>query len=325
MKKLVFGLLAVIILCSNDMFLKFDNYFLNPQSEAVLQLFNGTFDESENIIDRDRMLDASMVGGGFRFPIDSAQWYDENLTTYLKFETGKDGTWVAGVSTAPRNISMKAEKFNDYLEHDGVDDMLLKRKNEGKLNSDTTEKYSKHVKTIFQVGDERSNDWATNLGYPIEFIPLSNPYSTHVGHSIKVKLLRDGKPLPNQTVLIGNDKNQAEHTHDDGEPHSHDNGQKLRTDAGGILEFNLSNSGIWHLRTIHMEEVDDAELTHESNWATLTFAVKKEDGHNHESDGHSHDEADHDVEFPAYTFWIISFIVIVILFLYFRNRKSNNG
>lgn len=47
------------------MFLKLDSYFLEPDKPALIRLYNGTFDKSDNVIDRNRMADVSLVGGGF--------------------------------------------------------------------------------------------------------------------------------------------------------------------------------------------------------------------------------------------------------------------
>ncbi|MEL7160626.1 MAG: DUF4198 domain-containing protein, partial [Bacteroidota bacterium] len=191
MKRALF-LLSVAILCSShDMFLKLDTYILHANHAASIQLLNGTFEASENTIDRNRMLDVSLVGHGERTRVDSSQWAEVGETTVLNFRTGKAGTWVAGVSTRSRDFEMDAEAFNRYLKHDGVLDVLEDRKTNGKADQNAVERYSKHVKTIFQVGDTRTNDWSVDLGYPIEFIPLSNPYDLHAGDKLRVRLLRD--------------------------------------------------------------------------------------------------------------------------------------
>lgn len=340
-RKLILGCVAILLLCSHDMFLKLDSYFLQANSEATIQLFNGTFEESENTIDRDRMLDVSLVGNGNRTAVDSSQWMEKDLITYLNFKTGNEGTYVAGVSTAARNIEMEAQRFNNYLKHDGVVDMLKYRKENNEADKDAVEKYSKHVKTIFQVGKDRSEDWKTVLGYPIEFVPLENPYEIHAGHDLKVRLLLRGKPLQNQLVLIGNEEDHQhaengthshddgeEHSHDDkaGEEHSHDDLKEVRTDENGIVKFNLDSSGVWFLKTIHMEKSAIEGLTHESNWATLTFQVGTSD-HSHDTASHSHDTADHDHDdheergIPSYVFWIGSFVLVGILFFLFNRKK----
>ena len=109
---------------------------------------------------------------------------------------------------------MDAKAFNDYLEHDGVLDMLEWRKENNVLDQDAVEKYSKHVKTIFQVGKQLTDDYKTELGYPIEFVLLENPSNLHAGHDLPVKLLFNQKPLANQLVYAGHKSAPREHTHD---------------------------------------------------------------------------------------------------------------
>ncbi len=49
---------------AHDMFLNLDTFFLKPHSDVSILLFNGTFEKSENVITRDRMVDVSIVGPG---------------------------------------------------------------------------------------------------------------------------------------------------------------------------------------------------------------------------------------------------------------------
>ena len=274
MKKFFFLTLAIIVLSSHDMFLKMDGYFLKPNSPSVIHLYNGTIDVSENVITRDRMIDVSIVGNGARLRPDTTYWPELDSTiTVLNFTSGDPGTWVAGVSTKARNIELSAEDFNAYLEHDGVLDILESRKTNGTIDSSAVEKYSKHVKAIFQVGDRRSEDWKTPLNYPIEFVPLMNPYDLTIGDDLLVQLLRNGKPLPDQLVYTG--FSNGSHSHQDGADqteHQHDENQ-IRTDADGIAKISLDHGGQWYVRTIHMVTSKESGLTHESNWATLTFEV----------------------------------------------------
>ena len=102
LKRLSLAVLLVFLLSSHDMYLKLDTFFLKPHSEAVIQLFNGTFDLSENVITRDRMLDVSLVGNGQRTAAPSENWFEKDSITFLRFTTGEAGTWVTGVSTRAR-------------------------------------------------------------------------------------------------------------------------------------------------------------------------------------------------------------------------------
>lgn len=330
MKRRVLLLLAFVFLTSHDMFLKPDGYFLPPNSPATIQLYNGTFERSENAISRDRMLDVSLVGNGERRAVAPDHWTDKDSAAVLSFTTGAPGTCVAGVSTAARNIEMTAEDFNGYLEHDGVLDMLQWRKENGAMEQDAVEKYSKHVKTLFQVGDQTSEDWKTVLGYPIEFVPLENPYDLHPGHELQVQLLWKGEPLADQLVYVGSvasdhdhdgghtHPDAADHDHEAGESHQHSDAAPLRTDAEGMVRVKLTAEGTWYLRTIHMELSEAPGLTHESNWATLTFAVGQ--GHSHTHDTAAHQHAD-ETGIPSYVYWIGSLLLLAGLFFWFK-RKS---
>ncbi|MEO0789694.1 MAG: DUF4198 domain-containing protein, partial [Bacteroidota bacterium] len=411
----------------------------------------------ENVIDRDRMIDVSLVQNGERTELDTSQWREEGVTTLLDLRTGEEGTYVVGLSTRARNIEMAAEDFNNYLDHDGVLDMLEYRRENDLLGQDAVEKYSKHVKTIFQVGAEKTDDWQTVLGYPIEFVPLGNPYNLHVDEELEVQLLWQGEPLADQLVYVGNKPSEHAHSHDHGSGHSHDHGDdhshdhdsghshshgddhghdhesghshshgddhsldhdsghghshgddhshdhdsghghshgdnhshdhdsghshshegdhghdhdsghshshegdhghdhdsghshdhvssqahshaedqssththgeaQFRTNAEGKLAIPITSGGVWYLKTIHLEESDEEGLTHESNWATLTFSV----GHDHShADGHGHDhEHDHahDHEeggIPGYAYWLASLLLVGVLFLVFsRSNKE---
>lgn len=382
LKKGFIALLLLLVLSAHDMYLKLDTYFLAPNSDATILLYNGTFEKSDNVISRDRMIDVSLVGNGNRIAVDSTQWTEKGETTLLRFKTAEAGTWVAGLSTAARNIEMSAKDFNDYLEHDGVLDMLEWRKQNNALAQDAVEKYAKHVKTIFQVGDKLSNDWQTVLGYPIEFVPINNPYDLHAGHEMEVQLLRDGKPLANQLVYVGSEQkdhnpehsheNEHEHESEAGEVHSHDNGEAhshshetndepthedgqthshgseaehshdneheheqaeaeadhhhdlthYRTDADGKLSFKITHQGIWYLRTIHLIASEEEGLTHESNWATLTFEIG--DGHAHSHDNqNTHAHTDEEAfGIPSYVYWLGSLLLVLGLFIWFNRKQA---
>ena len=325
MRRVALCFIVVVLLSSHDMFLKLDQYFLEPNKEYVIQLFNGTFDRSDNVITRDRMLDVSIVSNGKRINVDTTRWFEREKTTYLNLTTGSSGTYLTGVSTKARSLGQSAESFNNYLEHDGVLDMLESRKQNGTLGDSAVERYSKHVKTIFQVGEKLTDDYKTELGYPIEFILLENPYDLHPGHSIPVKLLSHQKPLANQLVYVGSKTASHQHTHDgdthshDGEnDHTHDNMVQLRTDDQGLLKVPISAEGIWYLKTIHLVEIEEEGLTHESNWATVTFGV----GDGHRDHTHSHGEHSHDEGLPAYVHFIISMLLIAVLYLLYDRRRQ---
>ncbi|WP_253274002.1 DUF4198 domain-containing protein [Flammeovirga sp. OC4] len=323
---------AVVLLCSHDLYIKMETYFLKPNQEAIFSLYNGTFEESENTIARDRIQDASFVSHGKRVAINAEQWKDQDSTiTQVVFNTGEAGTYVAGVSTKARSLKQSADDFNNYLKHDGVLDMLQERTENNLLDQGVIESYQKHVKAIYQVGDVKTEDWNTVFGYPIEFIPVSNPYEKYSGQTLDVRLVLEGKPLANQLVYADHiqsahgHSHKGHHHHDDHEhahhshdhDHTHTNGQKLRTNEEGIVTVDLPEDGIYYLRAIHMEKVEGNDaFTHESKWTTLTFEVT----HQHEAHSHDHHHHDDEEEIPTWIFVLGSILVIGVLFVFFSKK-----
>ena len=126
-----------------------------------------------------------------------------------------------------------------------------------------TERYSKHVKAVFQVGASRSSAFATSLGYPAEIVPLQNPYSLSVGSELSVRCLVDGRPVANQAVIAGGVHQGA--TIEE---------RMVRTDQYGVARITLDSPGKWYVKFVNMVEVAHDGLDYESKWATLTFEIR---------------------------------------------------
>ena len=158
----------------------------------------------------------------------------------------------------------EAKDYNTYLQDEGVPPILDLRRQKGELDRPARERYSKHVKTVFQVGDAISADWQTAFGYPAELVPLDNPYARKVGETLRVRCLVDGEVVPGLVVIAGG-RTPA------GERHAV---QTVRADAEGIATISLASSGTWYVKFIHMVPVAEPDVDYESKWATLTFAVR---------------------------------------------------
>ncbi|MFS4467435.1 DUF4198 domain-containing protein [Maribacter sp. 2210JD10-5] len=268
MKRILFSIalvLGVFVFSSHELFLKTDSHFLKPNMATQLYLLNGTFDKSENAITTDRIINAKIIGPDYLFEPTESHYNINGNITYLNFSTEDEGTYMAGISTLPRVLEMDAKAFNDYLEHEGLEETIAERKKEGLINEKAKERYSKHVKSILQVGDKTSIDFMKPLNYPIEFIPLNNPFEIKMGDAVAFKLLRNGKPLPNHIVHYSISKPGQD---------AHENENSTKTNKNGIVTMIPNESGKWYVATIHMEKKSEGGIDYESNWATLTFEIK---------------------------------------------------
>lgn len=256
--------LGATSLAAHDLFLKPFDFFVAPGSEARVRVLNGTFEKSENAVARNRLRDLSVVTPGGVQRADTTAWSDTGDTSVFTFRTGAAGTYLIGASTLPRGIRLDGKQFNEYLASDGVPDVLAARHRAGALEQPSHERYSKHVKTVLQVGEPRTGGFDTVLGYPAELVPLDNPYAIKVGQSLRVRALVDGKPVANQFVVAGGRTPSGARLQV----------QQVRSSADGVARVTVGSRGYWYVKFIHMVPVTGDSVNYESKWATLTFRVR---------------------------------------------------
>jgi uncharacterized protein DUF4198 len=258
-------LLVASVVWAHDLFLKLDTYFLEPHTRVRIPVLNGTFAKSEGLVAPERLADISVVfpEGRTRLSAATAWGRGRDSTSLLSLELRAPGTYVVGVSTRPREIDLGAEDFNAYLAEDGLPDVLEARRRDNEVDKSARERYSKHVKAVFQVGQARSDGFSAALGYAAEIVPLANPYVIDPGERLLVRCLVDGRPVGNQMVLWG------------GEREGHALSQRsTRTDSNGVAEVTLDAAGRWYVKFVHMVRATQPELDYESKWATLTFEIR---------------------------------------------------
>jgi hypothetical protein len=254
------------VLLAHDMFWRLTSYFVAPGTALRLPVLNGTFSKSENSIAWARVADLSVVAPAGRATIDSAHWATKSDTSALAYTAGASGTYVVGLSTKTKDFDVKADAFNQYLNEDGIPDILALRKKNGSSKKDARERYGKHVKAIFQVGDTRTDAWAKPLGYAAELMPMANPYALKASATLDFKCLVDGAPVANQLGLVGGRAG----TSGDARLAT----QTLRSDANGVVHVSLRKPGRWYVKFIHMVPLTNDTVDYESKWATISFEVR---------------------------------------------------
>ena len=254
---------AAAALQAHDMFLKLDSYFLTPGDTLRVPLLNGTFTKSENAIEFERVAALALLdstGVTHPAPLD---WHASGDSTFFGLILKREGTFVVGVATKPRELAMKGPAFNEYLKEEGITDVLALRQKTGQLNAPSKERYSKNVKAVFQVGERRSATVSTPLGFPAEIVPLDNPYVGQRTGAVRMQCLVDGKPVPGMTVLAGSQKGRESPVE-----------KSLVTDAQGVVSVKITRAGRWYVKFVRMVPVTGGDVNYESKWATLTFEVR---------------------------------------------------
>lgn len=250
-----------------------DIYKMRPGTDNFLTLKNGTFHESGYSITRKMSRDISLVMNGKRVtpPDDEVADVDKNpsyKSTYIKVFAAHEGTGLAGVAAHPDYIALPAEMFANYLAHEGMTQTLETFNADNKLGT-IRERYTKHAKGIFQVGNTLTDDYKQVLGYKAEMFIDQNPSTLKVGDEVTFRVHLDGKPLAGQMVYVSHAKRPAPDTASIPEISLY----AIRTDANGAGSFKVTEKDKWYLQMIHMQKVTDPDADYESNWSSLNFEV----------------------------------------------------
>jgi hypothetical protein len=268
-RRSLIGAVATIILSAtalgaHDLFLRLENYFVEPGSDVVIHALNGTFSKSEGAVTRDRLRSLDLVSGVRATKVDTTAWTPHGDTTTLTIRAGNSGTYIVGASLFPRSIELAAKDFNEYLRTDGLPDVLEARRRDNALELPAKEMYQKHVKAIFQVGATRTGGFDRVLGYPAELVPLANPYDLRPGGALRVRALVDGRPVARQLVMWGGRTPSGARIE----------ARSTRTDSSGVARLAPVSAGVWYVKFINMVPAPAGDtVNYHSKWATLTFAV----------------------------------------------------
>ena len=262
----VTGLILAVsaTLFAHDLFLVPDAFFAAPESSVIVRVLNGTFDRSEAAVAAERVRDLSLVTPKGRTAPPKEGWRASGDTAVIRIQVGASGTYVLGLSTRERTIRLDAKDFNEYLATEGSPAILSERKRTGEDTLPARERYAKHVKAILQVGDTRSAGHSTILGYPVELVPLQNPYALRLGEVLRVRALVEGKPEIDQILYYGGRRMSGASVRE----------RSVRTDSAGVASMRIPSSGQWYVKFIHMVKVARDTVDYESKWATLTFGSR---------------------------------------------------
>ena len=263
---------AAVIADAHDLFLKPRDFVVRPGAEVQVRVLNGSFTTSEGAVARDRLRELTVMGpAGISHP-ERSGWTEEAKESAWRVILREPGTHVLGASLAPRTIRLAGAQFNDYVRDEGLPDILAARKAARQLGDSAHERYAKHVKALVRVQDggaaaSAGTDTAYRamLGFPVELVPLDDPYTLRAGGTLRVRALSNGQPLPNHVVQAGGRTPSGSRIPQ----------RAVRTNTDGVARFTLGQRGTWYVKFIHMRPIPTSagdSVNYESKWATLTFA-----------------------------------------------------
>ena len=169
------------------------------------------------------------------------------------------GPSVLVVETPPTRIDLEASKFENYLKHEGLDEVIIERHRRGESQQAGHEIYSKHIKVI--LPDRDAQLLSKPVGLPIELVPISS-----LPH-LRVQLLVAGQPRANAQIRV------SYRLSDEASPVPD---LLQSTNELGEVLVRIDKAGLWRLHAISMQRLEDhAEADWCSIWTSLTLRVEK--------------------------------------------------
>jgi uncharacterized GH25 family protein len=184
---------------------------------------------------------------------------DKNNVQHILSE---EGTHLIAMRSNNAFSDLEAEKFNEYLKEDALDEALAHRRKTNTLDKNGTEFYNRNAKLLVQVGDKVDDTYKKIVGHAVEIVPEQNPYSLKVGDRVSFKILYNGKPLFGAKVRVWN-------RHD-----NRTNIQNIFSQQDGVIETHISNKGAWMVSLVKMVPSQDPKADWQSHWASLVFGIK---------------------------------------------------
>lgn len=165
------------------------------------------------------------------------------------------------------------EKFQQFLDYEGLDWVLEAHKQRGLPSANFRENYTRFAKSLVQVGpytvDDSNMDHA--VGLPIELVAMNSPFEPGRDR-LNVQLLRSGRPLAN--IQIATFQRNADRSV---------SRRLTRSDANGIADILIGGSGFFLVSAVQMEAIDPEQPVEAVNgripvwqslWASLSFRLQ---------------------------------------------------
>lgn len=175
------------------------------------------------------------------------------------------GNYLIAMERNAQIIKLSAAKFKEYLAEEGLEQIIALRHKSGEDKTEGRERYSRYLKSLLEVGDQRDEVYRRIVGHRLELVPQANPYELKVGEPLKMRVYFEGKPLSGAKVFAYSREAGRVHT------------QLGTTSGDGLASFTLDQPGKWLIRLVHMRRCVAAcgESDWESFWAAYTFGIQR--------------------------------------------------
>ncbi|MDW8297373.1 MAG: DUF4198 domain-containing protein [Raineya sp.] len=189
----------------------------------------------------------------------------DTATRSFQLPLEDEGTQMLVLQNKPSFIELDAEKFNAYLQEDGLEDILEYRKRNGLDKTKGREIYERCAKLIFQVGEKKTETFIQNTNLPLEIVPLDNPYRIRSAQAQRIyfRILFRQKPIAGIKVRFWQKIQDNLYK------------EEAQTNESGEVSFKFPPAGKVMISAVKMVAHDKPqEADWHSYWASLVFGYE---------------------------------------------------
>lgn len=231
---------------------------------------SSTFPTSESAVALDRVADARLLGASGSERLSDLSHSGTSLM--LRHRPTTAGQRIVAVQLHARTVRESAASFRRYLELEGAPEALAQLGRPGLLHGrdSVTRRYAKYAKTLVEVGRDGPRAFTVTADHPLEFVPMSDPFSLRSGDTVEFRLLYRGRPLPDARVHGG----VAPTVVGTADGRSGVSDRDVTTDAEGKFRLAVPAEGLWNVRTIYVVRAEpNSGADWDTHWATFVFNV----------------------------------------------------
>lgn len=263
MKKTLYYLAILLIISTltfaHEFWLQPQKFILKPFEKTSIDVFVGENYTGEKV-DASKFTVSKLTHYGKGSEEDFMSKLSTKDSVKIEASFSTVGNHLVAFNNTNKFIELKADKFNDYLKGEGLENIIKLRKQQGKESKAGREFYQRCVKTLFQVGEVHDDTYKQNTGMRLEVIALENPYSVKDGKNIPFKVLFDNEVVTNALVLAWHsDKGKT-------------TVEKMRSNKQGEVMIPITKTGRWMISTVRMIPIaNNPTVDYQSFWGSYTF------------------------------------------------------
>lgn len=261
---------------AQDFWLVPDSFAIGSSSPvAVTGLSGVSFPKGTYSLGPAAVADARLIGGSGEQRAFVTSSKGRNVR--LRRKPGAPGEYIVAASLKPWTARTTQTRFLRYLREQGADEEAARLSGETAFRPDESVTYrSQRFATVIVNVGSGPKAYSRGAGYPIDFIPQSDPAGWTARDTVRIRLVLDGHPLPGLGIRVTMAPEEARRSVGcKGTAHTD---FRLLTDREGMVRINMTEPGIWKLSTARVVLLASPRGPEpgfwDVSWATYVFYVR---------------------------------------------------